>query len=51
MLKYSNPTLAWILEHWTITIFLPAILLMVAVLALVTRWWDGRDESARQREQ
>jgi hypothetical protein len=51
MLKYSNPSLAWIVEHWTITIFLPAILLMVAVLALVTRWSDGRDESARQREQ
>ena len=48
MLQQSHPVLAWILEYWTITIFVPAILLMVAVLALVTRRWDQRDESPRQ---
>ena len=49
MLEQSHPVLAWILEYWTITIFLPAILVLVAVLALVTRRWDRRDESARTR--
>jgi hypothetical protein len=44
----SHPVLAWVLEYWTITIFVPAILVLVAVLALVTRRWDRRDESARQ---
>jgi hypothetical protein len=49
MLEQSHPVLAWILECWTITIFLPAILMLIAVLALVTRRWDRRDESARTR--
>jgi hypothetical protein len=51
MLKYSHPVLAWILDNWTVTIFLPSILVLVAVLALVTHRWDGRDEAARKREQ
>ena len=48
MLKYSHPTLALILDYWPITIFLPAILLLIAALALVTRWWDRRDQEARE---
>ena len=47
MLKYSHPTLALILDYWPITIFAPMILLMIAVLALITRWWDRRDQAAR----
>jgi len=48
MLQQSHPVLAWILEYWTITIFVPAILVLVAVLTLVTRRWDRRDEFARK---
>ena len=49
MLEQSHPILAWILEYWTVTIFVPAILVLVAVLAFVTHRWDQRDESARER--
>ena len=48
MLKYSHPMLALILEYWPITIFAPTILLLIATLALITRWWDRRDREARQ---
>jgi hypothetical protein len=51
MLRYSHPVLAWILHYWTVTIFLPSILLLVVVLAWVTHRWDERDEAAREREQ
>jgi hypothetical protein len=49
MFEQNHPDLAWILEYWTITIFVPAILVLVAVLTLVTRRWDRQDESARKR--
>ena len=45
MLKYSHPTLALVLDYWPITIFAPAILVLIATLALITRWWDGRDQA------
>jgi hypothetical protein len=48
MLKYSHPTLAVLLHYWPSMIFLPTILLMVMVLAVVTHFWDQRDEAARQ---
>lgn len=48
MLKYSHPMLALILEYWPITIFAPTILLLIATLALITRWWDRRDRDARE---
>jgi hypothetical protein len=48
MLKYSHPMLALILEYWPITIFAPTILLLIATLALITRWWDRRDREARE---
>ena len=48
MLSQDHPVLAFILEYWTITIFVPAILLLVAVLVFVTRRWDHRDEGARK---
>ena len=47
MLKYSHPTLALILDYWPITIFAPAILVLIATLALITRWWDGRDQAVQ----
>jgi len=37
MLQQSHPVLAWILEYWTITIFVPAILVLVSVLTFVTQ--------------
>jgi len=48
MLKYSHPTLALILDYWPVTIFMPAILVLIATLALITRWWDRRDQEARE---
>lgn len=48
MLKYSHPVLAVILEYWPITIFAPTVLLLIATLALTTRWWDRRDQEARE---
>lgn len=48
MLKYSHPMLALILEYWPITVFAPTILLLIATLALITRWWDRRDREARE---
>ena len=50
MLKYSHPTLALILDYWPITIFLPAILVLIATLALITRAWDRRDQEAREAQ-
>ena len=48
MLGQNYPVLDWILEYWTITIFVPAVLTLVAVLTFVTRRWDRRDEAARR---
>jgi hypothetical protein len=49
--KHNHPTLAWMLDYWPATILLPSILILIAVLALTTRWWDKRDaanETARR---
>ena len=43
MLKYSHPTIFLILQYWTVTIFLPVLLVMIAVLTMITRWLDRRD--------
>ena len=43
MLKYNNPVLAYILAHWTVTLLLPSLILLVAALALITRRWDQKD--------
>jgi hypothetical protein len=51
MLKYSHPTLAFLVHYWPVTIFLPTILLMIVALAMITRAWDRRDEEARQLQQ
>jgi hypothetical protein len=48
LMLQQSPVLAWILEYWTITIFVPAVLILVAVLTVVTRRWDRRDESAQK---
>jgi hypothetical protein len=47
--RYNHPTLAWMLDYWPATILLPAVLLLLAVLALITRWWDRKDEFAAQQ--
>jgi len=49
MLKNNHPTIAWLLDYWASVVLMPALLLVIAALALVTLWWDRRDDSARQR--
>ena len=39
----SRPVLDLFVEQWPLLIFVPAVLILVAVLACVTRWWDRRD--------
>jgi hypothetical protein len=39
----SRPVLDLFVEHWPLLIFVPAVLILVAVLVGVTRWWDRRD--------
>jgi hypothetical protein len=39
----SRPVLDLFIEQWPLLIFVPAVLLLVTVLASVTRWWDRRD--------
>jgi hypothetical protein len=34
----------WILDYWTVTIFLPTVLLLIVVLAAVTRIMDKKSE-------
>jgi hypothetical protein len=34
----------WILDYWTVTIFLPTVLLLIVVLAAVTRFMDKKSE-------
>ena len=49
-LKYNYPVLWVFIEHWPLLILAPAVLLLIAVLALITRRWDQRDEiAARER--
>jgi hypothetical protein len=47
MLRYSHPWLAALLDHWPAAVVLPGTLVVIAVLALVTRRWDQRDEADR----
>ena len=52
MLIYSHPWLAFafIIDYWSATVFLPSVLLLVAVLALITRWWHRRDAAPAQEQ-
>ena len=50
MLKYNHPFLAYFVLHWPALIFLPTVLLLLAVLAGITHSWDKRDEAARLRQ-
>jgi hypothetical protein len=34
----------WILDYWTVTIFLPAVLLLIVILATITRIMDKKSE-------
>lgn len=44
----NRETWAAILANWPITVFIPSILVIIALLSLITRLWDGhqrrRDE-------
>jgi hypothetical protein len=33
----------WVLDYWTVTLFLPAVLLLIAMLAVITRIADRRN--------
>ena len=46
----DSPVLDLLAEQWPVLIFLPSVLLLVAVLALVTRRWDRRDAAARAQK-
>ena len=46
----NHPTLAWLVDYWPSVVFVPTILLVIAALALVTHWWDRRDESIQSRQ-
>jgi hypothetical protein len=46
--EYDHPVLAWVLIHWPTAIILPSLLLLLAGLALMTRWWNEKDEAARR---
>jgi hypothetical protein len=39
----SRSVLDLFVEQWPMLIFVPAILILIAVIAGVTRWWDRRD--------
>jgi hypothetical protein len=45
-LKHNYPVLWVFIEHWPLLILTPAVLLLIAVLTLITRQWDQRDEIA-----
>jgi hypothetical protein len=32
----------WVLDYWTVTIFLPSVLLLIALLAVITRIADRK---------
>jgi signal peptidase I len=49
MLTDGHPTLTLLVEQWPATILVPTILLLLVVLAMITRWWDSWDQSARER--
>jgi hypothetical protein len=34
----------FVLNHWTVTIFLPCVLLLIAILAVITRMADRKAE-------
>ena len=46
MLKYNYPWLAYVFDHWPFMVLLPVVLVVMAVLAYLTRWWDQKDEAA-----
>ena len=37
-----NTPYDWILDYWTVTIFLPAVLLLIVALAMITRIMDKK---------
>ena len=39
----SRPLLDLFVEQWPLLIFVPAVLILVAILAGLTGWWDRRD--------
>lgn len=39
----SHTVLDVVVEHWPLLVLVPVVLVLIAVLAGVTRWWDRRD--------
>jgi hypothetical protein len=50
-LKYSHPWLCHVLNYWPATVLLPTMLGLIAMLAVVTQFWDHDDEQAREVSQ
>ena len=49
MVQFNHPWLEFLFDYWPILIMIPTLLLMIAGLAYLTRWWDRRD-AARVEE-
>jgi hypothetical protein len=43
----SRSVLDVIVAQWPTLVFMPAVFVLIAVLVLITRWWDKRDAAAR----
>ena len=46
----SPSVLDVVVAQWPSLVFVPAVLVLITVLVLVTRWWDRRDAAARLAE-
>jgi hypothetical protein len=45
----SRQMLDLFIQHWPLLIFVPTVLILLAVVAVVTRWWDRRDAQRRPK--
>ena len=45
--KFDHPETVWVLAHWPASVLTPTIVVVLAVLALMTRRWDRKDEEAQ----
>lgn len=44
---YDHPALGWMLDHWHAMIMLSGCVLLLGAFALMTRWWNRKDEAAQ----
>lgn len=43
-----SPEMKFILDYWPMVIMVPTLLVIIALLATVTHFWDRRDEEQRR---